>query len=361
MGKKMLKYMKLFHELQEQILNGTLAPGDRLESEPKLGEQYGVSRQTVRQAIALLEKEGMVNRIQGSGTYIRPMERLRRRAHTKTIALVVTSENEYILPPIISGISSTLMNAGYTTNLYITNNSRENERRILREILDNPPDGLLLEPSRNAVFQCNSDLYREIEERLPCVLLHSEFPGRNLPCISPDNVRTAERAIQYLHERGHRHIGGIFKSDDYAAHLRFVGYAAGLRRCGLPLDESCVTWYTTESIDYLYDGSYGNYLYQLLQTCTAMVCFNDEIAVRLYQFARRRNIVVPRDLSLISFDDSNLNNRMEFPISSYIHPKEKLGIKAAENLLQRIENPEFDANYKFQLDLAERDSVRTLR
>ena len=34
----MLKYMKLFHELQEQILNGTLAPGDRLESEPKLGE-----------------------------------------------------------------------------------------------------------------------------------------------------------------------------------------------------------------------------------------------------------------------------------------------------------------------------------
>ena len=52
---------------------------------------------------------------------------------------------------------------------------------------------------------------------------------------------------------------------------------------------------------------------------------------------------------------------MEFPISSYIHPKEKLGIKAAENLLQKIENPEFDANYKFQLDLAERDSVRTLR
>ena len=36
-------------------------------------------------------------------------------------------------------------------------------------------------------------------------------------------------------------------------------------------------------------------------------------------------------------------------------------LEAAENLLQKIENPEFDANYKFQLDLAERDSVRTLR
>lgn len=357
----MLKYRKLFQELQEQILNGTFAPGDRLESEPRLGEKYGVSRQTVRQAIALLEEEGLVNRIQGSGTYVRPLERTNYRKNTRTIALVITSENEYILPSIVSGISSTLMDAGYMTNIYITNNSRENESRILREILDNPPDGLLLEPSRNVIFQYNQELYQEIEQRLPCVLIHSEFPGCSLPCVSPDNVRTAERAVQYLHERGHRHIGGIFKSDDYAAHLRFMGYASGLHRCGLSLDESRVTWYTTENFDYLYDGSYGNYLYQLLQSCTAVVCFNDEVACRLYQFARGRNILVPRDLSLISFDDSNLNHRLEYPISSYAHPKERLGIKAAENLLKKIQDPEFDANYKFQLTLSEYPSVRTLR
>lgn len=357
----MLKYMKLFQELRDQILDGTLAAGDRLESEPKLGERYGVSRQTVRQAIALLEKEGMVNRVQGSGTYIRPLKRQSNRMRTKTIALVVTSDNEYILPSIVSGITTTLMNAGYTTNLYITNNNRENESRILQEILSNPPDGLLLEPSRNVIFQYNQELYQEIEQRIPCVLIHSEFPGCSLPCVTSDNVRTAERAVQYLHERGHRYIGGMFKSDDYAAHLRFIGYAAGLHRCGLSLDESRVTWYTTENFDYLYDGSYGNYLYQLLQSCTAMVCFNDEIACRLYQFARGRNILVPRDLSLISFDDSSINSRLEYPISSYSHPKERLGMKAAENLLKKIEQPDFDANYKFQMELTEYPSVRTLR
>ena len=356
----MLKYRKLFEELQEQILNGTLAPGDRLESEPLLGERYGVSRQTVRQAIALLEREGMVNRVQGSGTYIRPLERQKNRM-SKTIALVITVENEYILPSIVSGITSTLMDAGYTTNLYISNNSRDNEEHILREILDNPPEGLLLEPSRSVIYQYHQELYQEIERQIPCVLIHFPVPGCSLPCVTSDNVGTAAHAVQYLYERGHRHIGGIFKSDDYASHERFLGYAKGLHRCGLPLEESNVTWFTTENIDYLYDGSYGNYLYQLLQRCTAMVCFNDEIACRLYRFARGRNILVPQALSIISFDDSSLNRQMEFPISSYAHPKEKLGRKVAENLLAKISDPDFDANYRFQLDLIEYQSVRSLR
>ena len=352
----MLKYRRLFEELRGHITSGKPPPGSRLDSEPKLAQQYGVSRQTIRQAIALLEEEGLVDRVQGSGTYVRQPESPAPRPSTHTIALVLTSDNEYILPPIISGISSTLMEAGYTTSLYVTNNSLENEARILRGLLDNPPDGLLLEPIRNVIYQLNQDLYRQIEQTIPCVLLHSEYPGSNLPCVSPDNEGTAAHAVQYLFQRGHRRIGGIFKLDDLASHARFAGYVHGLHDCGLLLEESKVVWYTTETMNCLYDGSYGNYLYELLCSCTALVCFNDEIASLIYQFARNRGLFIPQDLSLISFDDSILT-RMEYSLSSYAHPKAQLGIRAAENLLHLIQDPTFNANCKFLLELTERTSV----
>lgn len=352
----MLKYRKLFEELRKRIAGGELPPGSRLNSEPNLAKQYGVSRQTIRQAIALLEEEGLVDRVQGSGTYVRLPQSPPPRPSTHTIALVITSDNEYILPPIISGISSTLMEAGYTTSLYVTNNSLENEARILRGLLDNPPDGLLLEPIRNVVYQLNQELYRQIAQTIPCVLLHSPYPGVDLPCVSPDNQSTAAHAVQYLFQRGHRRIGGMFKLDDLASHERFSGYVQGLHDCGLLLEESRVVWYTTETMGCMYDGSYGDYLYRLLSSCTALVCFNDEIASLVYQFARSRGLSIPQELSLISFDDSILT-RMEYSLSSYAHPKAQLGIRAAENLLRLIREPGFDANCRFVLELTERTSV----
>jgi GntR family transcriptional regulator len=63
-------YFQLARVLQEEIASGRLAPGSRLESEPALGEQYGVSRSVVRQALDRLEREGLIERRKGRGTFV---------------------------------------------------------------------------------------------------------------------------------------------------------------------------------------------------------------------------------------------------------------------------------------------------
>jgi GntR family transcriptional regulator len=64
-------YRQLTDLLHEQIASGALADGARLPSEAQLGERYGVSRITIRQALADLERRGLLERAPGKGTFVR--------------------------------------------------------------------------------------------------------------------------------------------------------------------------------------------------------------------------------------------------------------------------------------------------
>ena len=76
MGKPALP-VQVASELRAKILAGAAHPGDRLETEPMLARRLGVSRSTLRSAIALLEHEGHIERRHGAGTFVlaRPVVR----------------------------------------------------------------------------------------------------------------------------------------------------------------------------------------------------------------------------------------------------------------------------------------------
>lgn len=63
-------YMQIVETLIEQIEKGDPAPGDRMATERALADTFGVNRRTVRQALDVLERRGLVERVQGSGTFV---------------------------------------------------------------------------------------------------------------------------------------------------------------------------------------------------------------------------------------------------------------------------------------------------
>lgn len=67
-------YAQMANILRYCISNGEYSPGERLPSESALAKSYGVSTMTARQAVSVLEEEGLVLRIQGSGTYVRKID-----------------------------------------------------------------------------------------------------------------------------------------------------------------------------------------------------------------------------------------------------------------------------------------------
>lgn len=66
----LLKHERLMAELAELIRSGKLAAGDRLPGEHALAERYGVSRNTVRQALSALKGEGLISTAPGAGSFV---------------------------------------------------------------------------------------------------------------------------------------------------------------------------------------------------------------------------------------------------------------------------------------------------
>ena len=98
------KYEGIVRWIREQIEAEELQPGERIESEYQLCDRFGVSRQTVRHAIAVLEKEGMIEKRRGSGTYIKESGILGvRRKKPMQIAVMTTFVQEYIFCWYYSG------------------------------------------------------------------------------------------------------------------------------------------------------------------------------------------------------------------------------------------------------------------
>jgi len=64
-------YFKLAQTLRERIINGEYPPGAKIPTEPKLCEEFGLSRITIRQAVEMLESGGYVKRQQGRGTFVK--------------------------------------------------------------------------------------------------------------------------------------------------------------------------------------------------------------------------------------------------------------------------------------------------
>lgn len=68
--KKKLRYVAVYNRLFHMILDGVFPEGSQLPSEPDLAKQMGVSRMTLRQALSLLQDDGMVKNIRGKGNFI---------------------------------------------------------------------------------------------------------------------------------------------------------------------------------------------------------------------------------------------------------------------------------------------------
>ena len=67
-------YAQLARIIKQRISNGTYQPGARLPSEAAIAGNFGISAMTARQAIGLLAQEGLVDRVQGSGTFIKRLK-----------------------------------------------------------------------------------------------------------------------------------------------------------------------------------------------------------------------------------------------------------------------------------------------
>lgn len=351
--------MELVRFIREEMESGRLMPGQKMYSENELKDMFGMSRQTVRHAISILEQEGIIYKIQGSGTYINDT-RLANLEKKTRIAVVTTYVDSYIFPSTIQGIENVLFEKGYSVQIAFTNNQNSREKTILEDIISrNEVAGIIMETTKSGIPNPNLPLFRELgKKKMPILFINSYYPLLDIPHVSINDKMAGRKITKYLIDRGHRKIGGIFKLDDGQGHQRYAGYLRAMYEAKLQLDDTSIMWVDTEDVKHLEKSR--DKILERFENCTAVVCYNDEVAFGVIDILTKGNIRVPEDVSIISVDDSDLAVLGDVKITSVPHPMEKLGEKAARNLLEMIQNPDFDANYEFDTEIAVRTSVKNV-
>lgn len=360
MDKGKAKYLELVNWIKEQIAQKELIPGQKMYSENELSGMFHLSRQTVRHAIGILESEGILRRIQGSGTYIND-DRLANLENKKRIAVITTYVDGYIFPRTIQGIENTLSDWGYSVQIAFTNNQSERERTVLEDIINRDEvAGIIAEATKSNLPNFNLPLFREIQRKnIPILFINSYYPNLKAPHVSLNDRAAGKAATSYLIEKGHKRIGGIFKLDDGQGAYRYEGYAQAFHEAGLQIDDSRIIWVDTEDLKHLEELK--EKFVNRLRDCSAVVAYNDEVAFGVVELLKEEGIRIPEDISFVGIDNSELAVIGDVSITSIPHPMEKLGEKAAANLIEMIHDGGFDGTYEFDVSIIERESVLNLR
>ncbi|MEG1427298.1 MAG: GntR family transcriptional regulator [Oscillospiraceae bacterium] len=352
------KYQQLVEDIRKKIAEGYYVQGDKLTSENKLAEEYGYSRQTVRQALGVLDNEGILTRKRGSGTYVSGESIPTKK--TYNIGVIATYISDYIFPLIINGIEETLTPMGYHIILGVTKNKIEEESRILKSFIKNGVDGLIVEGTKSAFPNPNLELYRKLSKlHIPVVFFNGYYADlENTVSVVTDDQKAGNDITTYLISRGCKKIAGIFKSDDLQGHRRYSGYSSALLDNDCFFDDDHVLWYTTLDEERFGDASFDQFMLRRFASCDGIVCYNDKIAAALLSLFKKEGIRTPEDIMLGSFDNSKISEYSAVRLTSMNHPKEELGRIAARKLLNLISGNVPQASVRIPMQLVVKDSTK---
>lgn len=355
------KYMEIVIWTMKQMESGAFLPEDKFLSETALGEKFKFSRQTVRRALEVLEQQGSINRVHGSGTYIssktskQQIGTIKDNKTIKVVGLISTYMDNYIFPNIVRGIQEVMSQNGYILQLASTNNLVSGETKALELMVKNGIDALIVNPTRSALPCVNIDLYNSIIEKgIPLLFIDSFYPSLTCPYVALDDVMVGYVATNHLIKKGHRNILGVFPHSHRQGHLRYLGYTKALIENNIDVVDDNICWYAKAD---KHELMHRHQLTDFIDKCSAALCFNDRVALNLIEMLEEQNKNVPEDISVMGIDDSELAQICS--ITTIVHPAKKVGIKAAEMIVSMINGVKCET-YLFPPKLIERDSVKQL-
>lgn len=247
---------------------------------------------------------------------------------TKAIGLFVSSMRGDFYGALADSMYWELQKSGYELYVYITN---KNET-ILSNILGRRVDGAVI---------LYEGVKKEAEEELlksgvPVIFLDREVMGKNVSSLVFDSYHMGELAGQYLIQRGYKSFGHIFGvRDNYDSMQRYSGFVHALRIGGY-----------TILPEHIWDGGFDrmqaystmdNYLSQGNTLPEAIFAANDLSAIGCMKALKAHGIKVPNDVGIIGCDGIELSELVHPTLTTVQTSFEKLGVIAAQNILDLIQ------------------------
>ncbi|WP_375255981.1 LacI family DNA-binding transcriptional regulator [Yoonia sp.] len=299
----------------------------------------GVSTATVSRAInfpdkvALKTREKVNEAVSKLGYSPNFGARVMAARQTKTIGAIIPTMENAIFARGLQAFQDELRQHGYTMLVASTGYHAETEEEQIRSLVARGADALLL-----IGHSRNPEIYRFLEaQNVPVLVTWAFDPMSDRPSIGFDNKGAMRAMASKVIEMGHRQLAMISAqtaSNDRALD-RQNGVIAAMQDKGLPVSD-------LHYVETKYGIEEGARAFAQLMAAspkpTAVFCGNDVLAVGAIRKAREMGIDVPRDVSIIGFDDIELAQVVHPPLTTVHVPHREMGRLAALALVKHLQH-----------------------
>jgi len=249
------------------------------------------------------------------------------RSHT--IALLISDIRNPFFADVARGAEDVAHAAGYDLILCNSDFDADKQTKYLRSLSEKRVDGILM---NSVVSLRRAQLAQLAELKIPIILLNKPAIRTAFSIVSADNYDGGKLAGAHLATLGHRaiaHITGPKQHGNLTERLR--GFLAALKAAHVPAP---LVLHGQNS----FSGGYelAQIVFDEYPEITAIFAGNDAMAFGVGRAAAERNLVIPRDVSLIGFDDVDLAQVVSPPLTTIHAPKYEIGQLAVEMLLKEV-------------------------
>jgi LacI family transcriptional regulator/LacI family purine nucleotide synthesis repressor len=232
---------------------------------------------------------------------------------------------------ILESFKSAAEQQGY--DITFLSNSRVHKDRMsyLQHSIYRGMDGVMI-----AVADYNNpEVIELLSSDLPVVTIDYVFNGRI--SVNSNNIKGMEELLSYIYSMGHRKIAYIYGEEAMVTTNRVSTYYRFLEKHGIPIVE-----------EYMQQGKYRNlhvaanitnYLLDLHNPPSCIVYSDDFAAVGGMNTIKSRGLRIPEDISIAGFDGITIASQLEPKLTTYKQDTISIGTKAAQKLINIIENP----------------------
>lgn len=369
MTKSLPLYTQVSEDLREKIRNGEFEPGVQFTTEKKIKQEYGVSSITAVRVLEELEREGIIFKRRGMGSFVTDdAQDILNTVEDKSAEKIITNPcNDARLIPIVlpfdpncggmdecfRGINDSFRDRNcYVIVLNSERDIDEQEAKILKSQLNKHIDGIICYPQ---VDNKNLEIFNQfILKKIPIVMIDKCIENLPVGYVVSDNFDGAKQLCDYAIGQGHKKIAFYCDGNMHSLSTlrdRYLGYTTVLNEQGITVNLDFVKnrmkdTYEEEKAEnkgkYIeYSDFMTNEILKLREAgVTAMLCQNDTVAIKAAKCCISCGINIPNDFLIMGFDNVRDIDKEQLrgKIITVEQDFYKIGYLAGELMLKALED-----------------------
>ena len=247
---------------------------------------------------------------------------------TRILGVMIPDLRNPFFSDVVSGIQARAGELGFRVLFNTGLRQPDLEESAIVDLLELQVDGLIL-----AAPRVEDRVITHAAQWIPVVVVNRNSPDDSCDSVSNDNIAGAGLAVEHCAALGHRRIALIEGGTGVAARTRYEGYLRAMRRLGL--EDHILTVQGAHSEE---GGRLG--ARELLRADpfpTAIFASNDLCAIGALDALEEAGMSIPRDVSLVGFDNTTLAALRHISLTSINQPGSDMGRSAVERLWERID------------------------